>query len=372
MIDPRDCTVSVTSEVTVSAVRSFLGSNAVPFRENYPLRHESYFKMGGDARLFVTPVGVGQLISLLRFLFEEKIPYRLVGCTSNVIFLNELSYGLIVSTKLVNDVDVRANVISVSAGYPLSDFVRVALLNGCVGLDGLEGIPGSVGGGVVMNAGAYGFCISDHISEVMCMNQRGELIVLDKTACKFSHRNSIFKSNSEFVVLSVTFSLPYGARERSAREIEKYHMARHSYQEFAYPNLGSLFSIREDFYKELFRENRLYSLKCFLLKVLLRNRLSKFLMRRRPHNSHFNNLALKFLGMTNTKCRPSPKSMNILVNNGEVGVQDIINYMAPIRARLPKGSPVENEFVTGPLAEISDESMRVIKLVRDNNLEFGS
>lgn len=372
MNDPRDCAVSVISEETVGAVRSFLESNLVPFRENYLLRHESYFKMGGEARLFVTPIGVAQLTSLLRYFLEQRIPYRLVGCTSNVIFLNELNYGVIVSTKLVNDVEVKGNVISVSAGYSLSDFVRVALLNGCVGLDGLEGIPGSIGGGVVMNAGAYGFCISDHISEVTCLNRAGELVVLDKSACKFTHRNSIFKGSGEFIVLSVKFSLPSGAREKSAREIEKYHMARHSYQEFAYPNLGSLFSIREDFYKELFRESRLYSLKCVLLKVVLRNRFSKFIMRRRPHNSHFNNLALKFLGMANTKCKPSPKSMNILVNNGEIGVLDIINYMAPIRAHLPKDSPVENEFVIGPLAEVNDKSKRAIQLIRENNLDFGS
>lgn len=155
--------------------------------------------------------------------------YSILGFTSNVFLLNQVRYGIIISTRNLNKVDVVDGFIHVESGYSLERLVRVALLNGAEGFEGLEGIPGSVGGAVLMNAGAYGYCISDNLKEVVCLNEDGKVASLIKEDCQFGFRTSLFKKR-KLIVLKVIFRIRMGGNALISRRMERLHIARHSYQ----------------------------------------------------------------------------------------------------------------------------------------------
>jgi UDP-N-acetylmuramate dehydrogenase len=189
------------------------------------------------------------------------------------------------------------------------------------------------------------------------------LVTLKKEDCGFYYRNSILKGNSNYIVLSAMFCLPQGSRAEIAKKIEMYHIARHLYQEFSYPNLGSLFSVKADFYKEIFSSSLIFSIYCFFLKILLRNRLAKFMMRRRPNNIFFNALVSKYVGFEKSPYSYSEKSMNILTNNGVASIDEIVEYISTLRQHLNSETEIENEIVTEPLFAMTDEARRIVNKI---------
>jgi len=343
----------------VTEVKDFLNSKAIPYKSDFNLKYETYFKSGGKAKIYVFPHDVETFSDFLRFLIGKEIPYKVVGLTTNVLFINEIDYGVIVTTKNLTFLNFNKDSIEVGCGYALADLVRVALVNGYGGIEGLEGVPGTIGGGIVMNAGAYGYSISDYLVNVKCVNESGELMVLDKVSCEFNHRNSVFKSGANYIVLSAIFQLPTVDRRKSADKIEVFHMARHAYQEFAFPNLGSLFSLRKDFYRELMKSSLSYYTLCIVLKLIYKNPIAKFIFRKRPNNIIFNKLAMRFISKSSGRYQPSVKSMNILVNDGVATTEDLLIYINSLRKKISDSGPIENEIVLSPIFRIDKDLQRV-------------
>src|SRR5690606_4271903 len=204
--------------------------------------------------------------------------------------------------------------VTVECGYELQDFVRSMLVLGYGGMEGIEGIPGTIGGAVYMNAGAYGYNISDYIHSVKCIDSSGEIVYLSKVDCNFEYRNSLFKKNRHMDVLQVKFKLPKIDVQEATKKIEIFHIARHTYQEFAYPTLGSVFSTKRDLYGEILGVNAYEKIRLFLLKVLLKNPIVKRI-RKYPTLETFNNLIIK-KGLFNTTKQPvSKKTINTLINH---------------------------------------------------------
>lgn len=331
----------------VTEVKDFLNSKAIPYKSDFNLRYETYFKSGGRAKIYVFPHDVETFSDFLRFLIGKEIPYKVVGLTTNVLFINEIDYGVIVTTKNLTFLNVINDSFEVGCGYALADLVRVALVNGYGGIEGLEGVPGTIGGGIVMNAGAYGYSISDYLVSVTCVDISGEIVTFDKASCRFTYRDSLFKGGG-YIILSAIFKLPQADRRKSADKIEIFHMARHSYQEFAFPNLGSMFSLRKDFYREIMSSSFLYSSFCLVLKVLYKNPLSKFISRKRPNNIIFNRLAMHCMSISSAAYKPSVKSMNILINDGVASTEDLLSYIKCVREIINDKAPLENEIVLYP------------------------
>ncbi|SMY35614.1 UDP-N-acetylenolpyruvoylglucosamine reductase [Photobacterium malacitanum] len=325
----------------------FLNSSNTKFIKNHTLSYDTYFKMGGEADYFILPINQEELVSLIDFLIKEELKYKLIGATSNILFLNELNYGIIISTKLLTNVFISNvdNTVEVSSGYSLSDFTRLMLLNGFEGFEGLEGIPGTIGGGIVMNAGAYGYEISQYIESVKIINDNGKVINLTKDECNFEFRNSIFKGLSKFIILSAKFKCVCGKRDSIANKMEIYHIARHSYQEFSYPNLGSFYSVKGDIYKDFYKNNKLLYV---FIKLAIKNPLTKFIMRKRPSNYFLNKMAIKY--NENITYPLSHKSINILVNNGLVKYEDIEKHILNM-SKIYNNYSIENEIITTNLSE---------------------
>lgn len=346
---------------------SYLETNKVFYRENYSLKYETCFKMGGKVKCFIIPQDYEKLKQIVIFLKNNHIKYKIIGFTSNILLFDEIEYSVILSPKNLTLLEIHDKVVEVEAGYSLQDFVRVVgILNNSEGYEGLEGIPASIGGAIVMNAGAYGYEISDNLISVECIDKNNEIIILEKKDCHFRFRNSIFRSSGNYVILKAKFRLNNGNKDLIAKNIEKFHIARHSYLDYVYPNLGSIVPVANYVYKLIFQESFFYTTIYWILKYVFKNPVSKFIMRKRPNNIVFNNLLLKYLeGQQKniSEYKLSRKSANILINDGNVSTTEIVNYVFLISKLLENRCHLENELVIEPIYKINPEFETTLKTI---------
>ena len=171
------------------------------FEENVPLAPLATFGIGGKARYFVSTDSPEKLIEVINFTREKHIPYRLFAGGSNVVFPDE-GLDCLVIRVLGGITSVEGSQLTVDAGVLLSEVILRAINNGLSGLEMLSGIPGTVGGAVVGNAGAYGHSISEVIENVELFDGKTARI-MGVEECRFRYRNSIFKGNP-WIVLRVT------------------------------------------------------------------------------------------------------------------------------------------------------------------------
>lgn len=318
--------------------------NCIPYKEKHRIKYETYFKMGGIVNLLISPVNIKQLADVVSEAKKRNIKYKLIGFSSNLLILDSVEYGVFISTKNVTCINEECNRIDVSSGYSLSELVRLMLLRGVSGYEGLEGIPGSIGGAVVMNAGAYGYEISDKIIDVTFVDSVGRVITKPREYFDFRFRTSIFKTNTDLCILSVGFDLENEnglSKSEIANKIEVFHIARHSYQEFSYPNLGSMFSTRQDMYREILRHGVKQKFSYWFLKLLIKNPLVKRFNRKKPTNNIFNKLIFNFYEVYYPV---SHKSINILINNGDVTDVDILKHMKNMQRLYKENTCIENEI----------------------------
>ncbi|MCK5402459.1 MAG: FAD-binding protein, partial [Flavobacteriaceae bacterium] len=259
----------------------FLKNNYCAFQKDYLIKYDTYFKTGGRVKFFLMPLSVDELKYVISYLQKHNLHFKIIGFTSNLFLLDEVEYSVIISTKNLKKVNKNEKGFCVEAGYALSDLVRIAIINQAKGFEGLEGIPASVGGALFMNAGAYGHSISDNLISVDCINQDNDIITLTKEECGFSYRTSIFK-NGNYIIVSARFNFIKGDRLTIAKNVETFHIARHSYQDFVYPNLGSMISIPINIYQRILKKDKTYIFKYWLLKYIYKNPFIKFINRKRP------------------------------------------------------------------------------------------
>lgn len=314
----------------------------IPLHENYQIKYNTYFKTGGMVRVYIQPNTAEDLTILLKYLKSTKCQYKLLGGTTNVLLLDSCHYSVIVSTENVKELRITEDRLEVDTGYYLADLVRVALINGAAGYEGLEGIPGTVGGGIVMNAGAYGYKISDKIIDVTYVDINGDLKVLSKEDCHFDFRTSIFKKVNEKNIIKATFCLAEKCeRVDIADLIETFHIARHSYQEWAFPNLGSIYSTKRDMYREILNKNLVQKVVYWFFKLILKNPVSKFINRKKPTNRLFNWLVAQFYVI---EYPLSHKSINILINDGLKNDAEIVKHAEKLGLLYGVGTQIENEI----------------------------
>lgn len=329
-------------------LKEFLNKEKISYRENFLLKYETCFKTGGVAKFFLLPRNKEEVIKIFFHLSLYKIPYKLIGATSNILFYDGDSYQVLISTSLLKDVFKNGDLYYFSAGYSMPDLSRVALLNCATGFEGLEGIPGSIGGGIFMNASAYGYSISDNLVRVECFSPEKGVFWMEKDECLFDYRHSYWKENKETIIIGAYFSFPKGVQSEIRRRMEVFHIARHSYQDFTFPNLGSLLSIgKENIYKEIFKGDCYFYAMFIFLHLILNNPFSKFLRRKRPNSELLNILFIKFLRKNSIDIETmiSNKSINILVNDGKFKGDSYEYYMKMLYDLSGNKFTVENEIV---------------------------
>ncbi|MFW5853192.1 MAG: UDP-N-acetylmuramate dehydrogenase [Patescibacteria group bacterium] len=174
---------------------------------DYPLSDLTTFKIGSQAQAagYLAVSSFNQVVKILKVVTEEDIPYKIIAGGSNLVLADKLLPYLFIHWQSIEGIEVDGNRIFCSAGVSLKDLVAESLEVGLGGLETLSGIPGSVGGAVVGNAGAYGQSISDHLTAVTFFDGY-QLLRLEKKECNFSYRHSLFKKN-QGVVLAAEFQL---------------------------------------------------------------------------------------------------------------------------------------------------------------------
>lgn len=207
--------------------------------ENYPLKKLTTFCTGGPATVLF-PEKKEVLCALLPLLTKEEIPYFVLGNGSNVIALDEGYRGLILSTVRLKNTTVSENEIEADCGTSLTGVASLAQKNALSGMECLYGIPGSVGGAVFMNAGAYGGECKDVVSSVTVVSSDGKIKKVSGEEAEFGYRTSRFEKSGE-VILSAVFSLKKGDKEEIKEKMDDFMGRRMEKQPLDFPSAGSTF-----------------------------------------------------------------------------------------------------------------------------------
>lgn len=189
--------------------------------EQFPLKNCSSFGIGGDARFFVSPASIDELFNLVEFAEKNNLKYKIIGNATNILFGDNGFNGLIISTKKISSCALVSDTsIFASAGTMLSSLINFALSNSLGGLEFAVGIPGTVGGALVMNAGAGGSEISK-ITKSVTVIENGDIRVLDSKDLQFGYRTSYFKTHKSAIILFAEFEFNESTKKEIEEKIQK-------------------------------------------------------------------------------------------------------------------------------------------------------
>lgn len=204
------------------------------------LKSYSSFRIGGIVELAVFPDTEERLIEALSLLRGAEIPYAVLGNGSNVLFSDGRLEGAIVFCKKMISLSVSDTRIDAACGVTLAALANEAAENSLEGLAFARGIPGTVGGAVFMNAGAYGGSISDVLVESRAFDtERG--VTLTLTEHSFGYRTSVYMQKKELICLGASFSLQRGERDAILERMRELAVSRREKQPLEYPSAGSYF-----------------------------------------------------------------------------------------------------------------------------------
>lgn len=192
----------------MDSLKQLLGSR---LQENVSLSGYTTLKIGGPASYLIEvsdPEELKEVLRLASLVQDGGIPYLLIGGGSNLLISDAGFDGLVIKYQ-GKGVSVKGKEVTVQAGTELQELVDLSIEHGLVGLHKMTGIPGSVGGAIFGNAGAYGQTIGDHVQKVKGLSVKGEVVTLTKDECGFGYRDSNFSKNG-LIILEVTFQLSLG------------------------------------------------------------------------------------------------------------------------------------------------------------------
>lgn len=222
--------------------------NQEDIKINEPMKKHTSFRVGGPAKFFLVVHSEEVLAQILLAVNERNLPYFVLGNGSNLLVSDQGYEGVMIYLgEEFTGIKVKENKIEAGAAAFLGKVARKALENELTGLEFAAGIPGSLGGGIVMNAGAYGGELSQVVTQVRAMNRMGKVVTLEKNELLMGYRTSIFKMQP-FVILSVVMELQKGNKEEIAGKMNEYTKARIEKQPLEYPSAGSTFKRPEGYF----------------------------------------------------------------------------------------------------------------------------
>ncbi len=230
------------SDKSFESYREYLDAYSIPYSENEPMSAHTTFKIGGPARFFVAPKDDVQLERAFDGAKRFGIKSFVIGKGSNLLFDDEGYDGAVITTLSLDTISVGDNVIACFAGFSVTALSRFAMENSLKGLSFAYGIPGSVGGAVYMNAGAYGGEIKDVLIGTCYLDLAdGKIKVLRADEHEFAYRYSSYKDHPERIITSAAFMLEAGDREEIKAEMDDFMERRRTKQPLEYPSAGSVF-----------------------------------------------------------------------------------------------------------------------------------
>ena len=218
------------------------------FLREEPMKKHITFRVGGPAACFLTPSTKEQIREILHICQEEKTPYFILGNGSNLLVSDQGFDGVVLQVyKNMNQVTVEGEHLRVQAGALLSATARKALEAGLTGMEFAAGIPGTMGGAVVMNAGAYGGEMKDILESVTVLTPEGEQKELKNEELQLGYRTSVVKEKG-YIVLEAVLSLKKGDPEAIKSRMDELKEQRVTKQPLEYPSAGSTFKRPEGYF----------------------------------------------------------------------------------------------------------------------------
>ena len=227
------------SKAVMEALMDIVPKENIHIQE--PLANHTTFRVGGPADCLVEIESTEQLKKVQKYLRLIEEPYTILGNGSNLLVSDKGYRGVVLQiANKMSDIRVDGNTITAQAGALLSKTAKVALDHGLTGLEFASGIPGSIGGAVVMNAGAYGGEMKQVITSVTVLDQEGEELILDNPTMEFGYRTSVIK-HRPFLVTQVTMTLTPGDPTVIKSTMDDLASRRREKQPLEYPSAGSTF-----------------------------------------------------------------------------------------------------------------------------------
>lgn len=286
-------------------------------KNNYDLAALTTFKIGGRAEFFLEIKTAAELISALKWSKRNNIQVRWFAGGSNILVKDGKISGLVIKIKMA-DLKIDGNNLVGGAGLTLAKAVKAALANSLSGLEWAAGIPGTVGGAIRGNAGAFGQTIGQAIESVEAIDlKKLSLVCFNREQCEFSHRNSIFKERSELIIYRVRLSLVRGQLESIKNQIVN-HLKYRANSQPQEPSAGCIFKNLE--YKKVIKQN----------KKLAEDLAAKGLVRGGKIGVGYLIDQLGLKGKTVGGAKISEKHANFIVNTGKASAQDVkklINFI---------------------------------------------
>ena len=234
------------SNAVVEAFKGFVPEENIYLNE--PMKEHTTFRVGGPADCLLEIVDKEQLSAVLHYLSLIGLPYFVLGNGSNLLVGDKGYKGIILHIRgNMKEVRVEGNIVIAQAGALLSQIAKVAYEHGLTGLEFAAGIPGTIGGAVVMNAGAYGGEMKQVVETVSVLDKNGNELNLSNDTMEFGYRTSSIKNNS-FVVTEVKLQLSSGNKEEIKVKMEELSLKRKGKQPLEYPSAGSTFKRPEGYY----------------------------------------------------------------------------------------------------------------------------
>ena len=291
--------MKLTDQV-VATLRKIAGETNVRLSE--PMKLHTTFKIGGNADIFITP-NLKDFPEVVRFLSKEQIPFQVIGNGSNLLVSDYGVDGAIIATRGWDDISVEGDVVRAQAGAMLSRVANTALEHGLSGMEFAAGIPGSFGGAVFMNAGAYGGEMKDIITSVTVYHNR-EVKEISCSECRFGYRSSVFQQDAN-TILSATMKLQKGDGAKIAATMKDLAGRRQDKQPLDMPSAGSVLKRPEGYYAGALIEQA--GLKGFQIGG----------------------------------AAVSEKHSGFIVNCGGATAQDVLNVIAAVKEKVSEMSGVE-------------------------------
>lgn len=210
-----------------------------------PMNKHTSFKIGGKADFFVKVKTIEELKQSIIYAKIKKLPIFFIGNGSNILVTDKGIRGLVVKIDIDNlSLNKKTGIVTVGAGYKMMGLAQLLLKEELTGFEELAGIPGTVGGAVYMNAGAYGKEMKDIIISTKCIDLDGNIFLLTNKEQNFSYRKSIFCSQ-KYIILETKLQFTQGNLENIQEKMKELITKRKEKQPIEYPSAGSTFKRKE-------------------------------------------------------------------------------------------------------------------------------
>lgn len=212
-------------------------------KEHVSLKNMNTYHIDGKAKVLIEPNSINDLVEVIKTLREFKTPYFILGAGSNIVFNDKEIDGVVIKLTRLSGVEVykNDNIVYAEAGAMLPKVVIDSVNNGLCGLEFAAGIPGTIGGAIYGNAGAYNSCIMDYVQSVTALDQNNEIVILNHEDIEYEYRNTMFKKTKKYIILGAKLFLREGNKEESEAVMADRKKRRVESQPLDFPNAGSVF-----------------------------------------------------------------------------------------------------------------------------------